>query len=79
LSISPNLRVLDEHEEPYEKDSYVVYSIRNTVAEEPEWEIYPKTVTLLEELRGKREWKRYSSETSETILNHTRNTLGTWP
>jgi len=53
LKITPTLRIINNSGDTFKDCSYIVYSIRNTLAEEPEWEITQKVATLLTELKGK--------------------------
>lgn len=53
LKITPTLKIINNGGDAFKDCSYIVYSIRNTLAEEPEWEISQKVATLLTELKGK--------------------------
>ena len=54
LKITPTLKIINKNGESFKDCSYIVYSIRNILAEEPEWEITQKVATLLTELHGKK-------------------------
>ncbi|MGD8300165.1 MAG: hypothetical protein PVG77_05645, partial [Nitrosopumilaceae archaeon] len=55
LQLDYNLKVLEDEVKEFDKCSYVVFTIRSTFDEEPEWQITQKLATLLSELNGKGE------------------------
>lgn len=55
LQLNYNLKVLDNDKKEFDKCSYVVFTIRSTFDEEPEWVITQKLATLMSELNGKGE------------------------